>query len=239
LTVWAADYGVAVGITNPVDGTRPAVTRNDVYRRLAGSASDWTFLGSTGPDTTFTDVTAAAMTAYEYFVRANGQIDSDVSSISGAPIMGAWVADIANPFTTGAHFVYAQAATESVDLESALHSFVGRTYPVPEVGVARNDTLAVSVRLPPDARLGGEETWRDWKRRAVTLFYRDGRGRAWPAVIASPVGIAPDGHGSIVTATLQRVDYNPVTLPAGAYGYIANVDGGKGVYGNGLQGNGN
>jgi hypothetical protein len=232
------ESGMAVQVINPTDGSRPAVTTNAVYRRLAGTNGDWTFLGTTGPNSTFGDFTSAARTSYDYFVRANGQVDSPISTTTGAEMAGAWVHDITNAYATIQHYPYAQAAAESVDIESAVLAFVGRTYPVAEVGVARTDTLAVSIRLPPDVRQAAEETWRAWRRNATTLYYRDGRGRSWPAAITAPVTIAPDGHGSILSTTLQRVDTTSTTLAAGAYAYPTSLDGGKGVGGKGATGKG-
>lgn len=232
------EIGPILTITNPSDGSRPTVTSNVLYRRLAGSGSDWTLVSSFGANPTgVIDYEAAASTSYDYFVRANGQVDSSILTVTTPPMTGAWI-HTATAHGDVTHFPYAAAAAESLDLETAFHPFVGRTYPVAEIGVARNDALSVSIRLTPDVRSSAEGAWRTWKRAGLALFYRDGRGRAWPAVIDGPAMIGPDGPGAVITATLRRVDYPPTMLPASSYSYTTNVDGGYGVNGYGSNGYG-
>lgn len=237
----SSEAGPFLQITNPVDGSRPTVTTNDLYRRLniAGTWTVWTLMATVGNGATFFDYTAPASTVAQYFARANGQVDSSLLTITTPPMMGAWVHEYGDP--TGAtlqHYPYATAAGETVDLEGAFHSFVGRTYAVQETGVARSDALTTSLRLTPSERQAAEDIWRDWKRRAPVLVYRDGRGRSWPVGIDGPVTLAPDGDGGTIATTLRRVDTVVSTLPASAYNYLTNVDGGYGVGGYGTIGYG-
>lgn len=239
LTAVANEQGPAITITNPSDGSRPAVTTNAVYRRLTTAGGTWTLLATVGPNAVFNDYLAAANTSYDYFVRANGQIDSSILTVTTAPMLGAWVHELLDLTGTSLqHYTYASAATETVDLEGAFHSFVGRTYPVQETGVARADALAASLRVPPWDRQAAEDVWRDWKRRAPVLVYRDGRARSWPVGIDGPVTMGPDGDGVAIGASLRRVDWSPSTLVASAYNYLTNVDGGYGVGGYGTNGYG-
>jgi hypothetical protein len=239
LTIDPQEQGPVVTVTNPSDGSRPLVTQNDIYRRTAGSSASWTYLGYVGRNSSFNDYTAGASRDFEYFARANGQVDSPIVQVTTAPMLGAWVHESGDTAgTTLAHYIYATAATEAVDLEGAFHSFVGRTYAVQETGVARSDVLTIALRLTPAARYAAEDTWRDWKRRAPVLIYRDGRGRSWPVGIDGPVTLAPDGDGATINATLRRVDTVVSTIPSGAYAYTTNVDGGYGVGGYGTSGYG-
>lgn len=230
---------VVISVSNPTDGSRPAVTQNTLWRRPTGSSGSWTAITSGAANATLSDYTAAASTSYDYFVRANGQVDSLTVTVAAQAMMGAWVHElVGDPAATLQHYTYATAATEAVDLEGAFHSFVGRTYAVQETGVARSDTLAISLRLTPWERQAAEEAWRDWKRRAPVLIYRDSRGRSWPVGIDGPVTLAPDGDGATIQATLRRVDTAQSLLAASAYNYTTNVDGGYGVSGYGTNGYG-
>lgn len=230
-------YALAIQVTNTHDGARPDATTNAVYRRLTGTTDDWTLVSTTGNSGTVLDYRARAVTSYDYFARTNGGIDSTVYTVTTGPILGVW-AYVPFNLSTLANFPHAVAATESNDVESSIIQFVGRTYPVQEQGVARTDTLAVSVRLPPDVRQAGEKWWRDRKRNGDVFFYRDGRSRSWPVVIDGPVTAAPDGPGAVVTASIRRVDYQETMLPAASYGVVASSDGGYGTGGYGTIGYG-
>jgi hypothetical protein len=236
--VLANEMAPAIVVTNPTDGSRPAVTSNTIYRRLSTDTT-WAVAGTAGPNGTFVDYSAAASTSYHYFARANGQVDSAILYVTTQPMTGAWVHEYGDGTgLTVQHYPYATAAGESVDLEGAFHSFVGRAYAVQETGVARSDVLTASLRVAPADRQAAEDVWRDWKRRAPVLIYRDGRGRSWPVGIDGPVTLAPDGHGATIQAALRRVDTATTTIPASAYNYLTNVDGGKGVGGSGSNGSG-
>lgn len=232
------EYALQVAVVNLSDGARPDATTNDVYRRLAGTADDWTFAGTVGNNGILTDYRVQANTAYDYFVRTNGAVDSDLFTVTVGPVYGAWAHVPDDPAGTLVHFLHAAGAAESVDMETTFLQFVGRTYPVAETGPARTDTLAVSIRLPPDARQAGEDWWRARKRAGDVFYYRDGRTRAWPVVLDGPAQAAPDSAGSVITATLHRVDYLETILPAGSYGVYGNTDGGYGTGGYGTNGYG-
>lgn len=231
------DQGMRVDVLNPHDGSRPDVVSNTVYRRDTGSTGDWTVIGSSGNSGPVFDYTTAAGITYDYFARGDGAIDSATASGTARPMLGAWVHDLAD-WSTIANFPFADAATEALAIDEQVLAFVGRTAPVVESGEAETSTLAVSIRLPPEVRFDGEGWWRNRKRARTTLMYRDGRARTMACAIIGPVTINPDRSGSVLTCTLQAVDYPVATFPASAYNYTSNVDGGNGVGGNGSFGKG-
>lgn len=62
---------ILVDITNPTArGDRPEPTHNDVYRRKSGSTDKYLFVGTTDPNSSFRDYSAASGILYEYKVRA-------------------------------------------------------------------------------------------------------------------------------------------------------------------------
>lgn len=62
---------VQVTVVNPTpQGDRPNPVRNDIYRRLTGTADPFILVGTTDPNSTFDDYEAASHAAYDYFARA-------------------------------------------------------------------------------------------------------------------------------------------------------------------------
>lgn len=62
---------VQVTVVNPTpQGDRPNPVRNDIYRRLTGTANPFILVGSTDPNSTFDDYEAASHASYDYFARA-------------------------------------------------------------------------------------------------------------------------------------------------------------------------
>lgn len=229
-------------ITNVTPSTgRPAVITNYIYRRVSGSSDVWTLAGQTGNNGTVTDLFPRSGASYDYFVRTDTGADSVTYTGTVPTVTGMWAYSTVD-YSTITHFPYTDGHSESLDeLEQALQ-FVGRQYPVIEAGIQETQTIAVNVTIPfSDASWATEvEWWRARKRDKQTILYRDGRRRVFAARIVGPVTLGVARQGTVVTCTLQRVDYvaNTVTVDPAYYSGGTYNDGGNGIYGNGSQGNG-
>lgn len=166
--------------------------------------------------------------------------DSAFVTIVAPTLYGAWVHDPANPSTVERQFLYTDGGGEDLDIDEALLTFVGRKYPVLESGQAEDQSVQTVIKIPFGAdHRTAVEWWRARKRAGATLWYRDGRGRAFPAAISGKVSVGPTNDGATIGVTFQRVDYpaNP-TLPAADYNPASPSDGGYGTGGYGVTGYG-
>lgn len=123
-------------------------------------------------------------------------------------LIGVWVHDPTEADTSVAHYLYGNVGrTESVSVQAAPISFVGRTYPVYNIGGNESQTVEIAIAVPSGA---GEqemvEDLRDAVRNRRTLCYRDGRGRLVYGVITG-IKIADLREGTGVSGTIITVDY--------------------------------
>lgn len=69
LSASTTDQGVLLTVSNPIDGSRPQVTSNRIYRRLTGSAADLELIATVGVNGSYLDRTVRSGTSYDYFAR--------------------------------------------------------------------------------------------------------------------------------------------------------------------------
>lgn len=232
-----------ITVTNPTPtGGRPAVATNTIWRKVHGSSAGWTLVGTVGNNGSIFDFFLRANTQYDYFARTDTQADSVAALGTTPPITGLWLCDAADQFNTLRHFPYGAAGAEGVGIEEQALQFVGREYPVMEVGVGRNQTVAIQCVIPFSDLdwMTQVEWWRTRKRAGATLLLRDGRNHAHAGYLAGDLTITPTTQGATIGGSFQRVDYVAATTTISEAYYTNGTtnDGGNGVYGNGLQGNG-
>lgn len=69
LTATPVEQGILLTVSNPIDGSRPQVTGNRLYRRETGSTGPLELIASVGVNGTFLDRTCRSATSYDYFAR--------------------------------------------------------------------------------------------------------------------------------------------------------------------------
>jgi hypothetical protein len=130
---------------------------------------------------------------------------------STATLRGMWLADPTDPEGTVVRFPYGGVGRQhGLDRAKTAMQFVGRAYPVYDVGEARAETIQVSTTIPGDdidavaqyalARAIGEN--------ADIVLYRDGRGRKMYAMPSDWSSTDLEMGGYQVTFLLNRVDYD-------------------------------
>lgn len=179
---------IRLSITNPEPvGDRPNPTTNVVHRRVFNATNPNTpyqVLGSTTPNGTFLDFTAASGVLYEYRVRAvAGQFFSDSTPTQAdraLELQGVWIHDPADAATTVKQFLYGKdARSTAIDTTATVQQFAGRTFPVTDFGEYELEDISLTVDIPhgPTHRTE-EDNLRTFMEMKKTLFLRDNRGRA-------------------------------------------------------------
>jgi hypothetical protein len=216
-TAVAGVSSVLITVTNPAPtGSRPAVLRNDLYRRVTG-ATAWTRVAQLALNGSYADHAVTAKTSYDYSVSAIANATPQTSTASvafavfGPALLGTWIFDPLSPAATEINLLFVNARTEKAAITSSSTVLQGRVNPLIEFGVQENRDLTVTVPIPLDSN-------HDATRAALLTFYtnrrtvcyRDGRGRKQWSAISTAVSVADvfPGGGSTVTLVLVRVDYD-------------------------------
>lgn len=136
--------------------------------------------------------------------------DSDPITVVAPTFLGVYVHDPVDPAGTLTSFLYsASLSVDNVASNANLLVFAGREFPVAEFGENATQSVDLSITIPFD------DSWRSLVDSAQgyalfrgTLTFRDGRGRIIYGVIQA-VRVTDRAEGSVVTFTIQRVDYTP------------------------------
>ncbi len=135
---------------------------------------------------------------------------SNVETAS-ARLRGTWLSKPEDPAGSVVVFPYGGVGKQhSLDRAKTAMQFVGRSYPVYDVGEARAETIQVSTTIngeDPDS----EEQYaraKDIGRDAEILLYRDGRGRKLYAMPTDWNSTDLEQGSYLVSFLLNRVDYD-------------------------------
>lgn len=153
----------------------PAVSSNDLYRRVSGTASWIRIKVGMAEDGTYDDYNVASGTTYEYKVRANGDNDTYADSATGTEsviLIGIWLHDVTDPAGTIEHFVDdGRGRSAEWQADVALMQFAGRAKPVAEFG--ESDQHRVTAILMCRRTGTDYADLRALVRTKATVCYRD------------------------------------------------------------------
>lgn len=138
------------------------------------------------------------------------ETDSNIVTILGPNLQGVYVHDPNDPVDTLHNFPYNGSLTvENIAVASNQLVFAGRTYPVAEFSENGTQSVDLSLTIPwSDAWQAECDTARAYATFRGTLTFRDGRGRLIYGIVQS-VRLADRREGTVVTFSVQRVDYTP------------------------------
>lgn len=208
---------IGLNITNPDPvGDRPNPTENQVHRRVYSQTNPnlpYTILGTTDPNGTFLDYTAASGVLYEYRIRAiAGEFFQDSTPTTAdreLELEGVWIHDPADSPTTIRQFLYGKdSRSHTIDTAATVQQFAGRTFPVTDFGEYETEDMTISVDIPhgPTHRTE-EDDLRGFMEMKRTLFLRDNRGRAAYGTM-SGFNQADQAWGANVGFKFGRVSYD-------------------------------
>lgn len=179
---------IGLNISNPDPvGDRPNPTINEIHRRVYSQSNPnlpYQILGTTDPNGTFLDFTAASGVLYEYRVRAQaGEFFQDSTPTVAdreLDLTGVWIHDPADSAVTVRQFVYGKdSRSHAIDTAATVQQFAGRTFPVTDFGEYETEDISISVDIPGgDTHMAEEADLRGFMEMKKTLFLRDNRGRA-------------------------------------------------------------
>jgi len=179
---------IGLNITNPDPvGDRPNPTTNQIHRRVYSQSNPnlpYQILGTTDPNGTFLDYTAASGVLYEYRVRASaGEFFQDSTPTVAdreLDLTGVWIHDPSDSAVTVRQFVYGKdSRSHAIDTAATVQQFAGRTFPVTDFGEYETEDISISVDIPGgDTHMAEEADLRGFMEMKKTLFLRDNRGRA-------------------------------------------------------------
>lgn len=134
---------------------------------------------------------------------------SEVYTITGPTLVGAWVFAAADPAGTLANYLHTDARTVGSGVDSAELRFAGRALPVVEYGENEGARIALTLLVPFGAtHLEAVQWWRDALAARRTLCYRDGRGRLYWCSIVGQVTETDRREGMGLSVALLEVDYD-------------------------------
>lgn len=200
---------IQVSIENPEpsDVDVPIVTHNEVYSRVYGSGEDFKLIASNiGANSYFIDYSPASGVIYEYMVRAWGENDSYMDSVTVSGIVtfrDSFLLKAANP-NESIPLMYNPSRSEKRSVKRAMMEFNGREYPISEFEEKKSNSIDLSFDIRERETLDKLTTLID---SMETLLYRDGRGRRIYCTV-SDLSIAdkfPEGYS--VSFSVDRVDY--------------------------------
>jgi hypothetical protein len=215
----ASPGAVEIRITNPPPiGENPVTVSNQISRKESDQPdSTYIIIGTAPVNGTFYDRTVASGTNYTYRARgvagsgATGPWSDTVTVI--ATLRGMWLSIPGDTAFREVSFPYGGVGrSETMDVSKTGMQYVGRRYPVYDIGEARAEALTVTTQIPGLRENSGFNTQlaaaRRFGREGEIVLYRDGRGRKMYAILGGWT-LTDTEQGSVdVAFTLTRVDYN-------------------------------
>lgn len=199
---------INVNISNPVTGTEgePAVSRNEIYRRIYASGEDFVkIVDNVEANGFFTDYNPASGIEYQYIVRAIGEngTSSDSQPVTASVLIENTMLSLtSNP----AQFVRLEWNPDRSFTRAwsrSMIQFNGRPYPVAEFGEEGTASFSLSFDIREEETL---DILLDLLDSREPLLYRDGRGRKEYMTVGN-IQIKDTKFGYSVSFSPEKVDY--------------------------------
>lgn len=208
------DSYVEVQITNPTpDGSRPEVATNAIYSRVSGGgSSDYTLLTTVSNSAIYRDYAVVSGVSYDYYITGttsdgSAQNSSLTYSMTAPSLVGVWMHSPSDAGNTISNYPYGIGRTESIGVQNNALQYIGRTYPVYDLGVFEDQSVSATVTVPYSPDYASQVDWfRSMVRNRKTICYRDSRGRKYYVIIVS-VAFADTEIGTDVSFTATTIDY--------------------------------
>lgn len=206
-----------ITITNPTpSGSRPATTKNEIYRAKADSNS-YELLATVGPNGTFQDYYVAGATSYTYYVRsyaANGQyLNADPFEASTETIQGVTLFSPADPASFTKSYLYGNIGRqESITASATSRTYVTGVHPEYTFSGNNNKTLGLSFTIPfGDTHDTDLRSLTALVRARMVVVYKDGRGRFLTGVITS-LSVKDEKYGTTVSGDFLQTAYSTLNV---------------------------
>ena len=137
--------------------------------------------------------------------------DWSAVEVGSTTLKGTWISKPADPKGSIVRLPYGGVGRQhSLDRAKTAQQFVGRAFPVYDVGEARAETIQVTTTINGEDE-GSDEQYRravEIGQEADVVLYRDGRGRKMYAMPSDWSATDLEQGSYSVSFLLNRVDYD-------------------------------
>lgn len=203
---------IEISISNPDSGSRPAVIRNEIWKREAGTDGLRRRIGYVFNGGVYQDFEVASKVLYEYEVRSIAASEtfavSDIFFETAAGLEGVWLHRPSNAVSTTKHFMYGNIGrSEDLSVGFTPMSFIGRTKPVFEFTTEEDQSVSLNIDIPNGSTLSSDvEYIRSLVRAREIVCYRDNRQRLLYGFLTG-VSITDVAFGYKVSGTLATAEH--------------------------------